>query len=200
MPTIICGNSEDEAVPTHWRVTFFLVALQPGPTQSFSMAKILIGNLIRQLQELQEGSRWFDQSFREKIGGLTAAEAFARPHPDLHSVAEQVSHIIEWRKEALRRFEGWRTELMHGPDDWKDNSLLQAEGWPQLLQALYASTGQLIHALEEEDDDYLETPFLNEGYPFHAIIEGIIQHDLYHLGQIGIVLSLLRKPPSASTS
>ena len=62
------------------------------------MAKILIENFIRQLNEIQDGSLWFDQSFMDKLENLSAADALKRPVPAVHSVAEHVSHMLEWRK------------------------------------------------------------------------------------------------------
>jgi hypothetical protein len=89
------------------------------------------------------------------------------------------------------RFAGKRTELMNSPDDWKNNIELEAYGWTNLKEAFYNSRFELIHLLEDRDDAYLETKFLDAEYNFHYLIEGIIQHDLYHLGQIGITIKLL---------
>jgi uncharacterized damage-inducible protein DinB len=156
------------------------------------MSQIVITNIIRQLRELQEGSLWFDQCLKDKIAGLTDEEAFTRPIPEIHSVAEHISHILEWRKECLRRFNMQRTELMNSPDDWKDNDTLRKTGWSELKGLLFDSTEVLIQALENQDDSFLETNFKGTDYNFHYIIEGILQHDLYHLGQMGITIKLLR--------
>lgn len=157
------------------------------------MASILIKNLIRQLNEIQEGSLWFDQCFKEKISQLSDDEVFIRPHAQLHSVAEHISHIIEWRKECMLRFQGKRTDLMNSPDDWKDNIALCNLGWDNLKNLFFESTGTLIKILENEDDSFLEKMFQDTDYNFHYLIEGIIQHDLYHLGQIGITIKLLKQ-------
>lgn len=155
------------------------------------MSQVLIRNIIRQLREIQDGSLWFDQCFKEKIDKLSDAEALTRPMPQVHSVAEHISHILEWRKECLLRFKGQRTDLMNSPDDWKDHIALSEIGWTTLKSLFYESTITLINALENQDDTYLETRFLDTDYNFHYLIEGIIQHDLYHLGQIGITIKLL---------
>lgn len=155
------------------------------------MSRVLIDNLVRQLRELQEGSLWFDQCFREKTGHLTDAEVFTRPLPELHSVAEHISHILEWRKECLLRLQGDSTDLMNSPADWKDNNELRQLGWESLLQLFYESTDTMIAAIQDQDDSYLETMFRDTGYNFHYLVEGIIQHDLYHLGQIGVTLKCL---------
>ena len=155
------------------------------------MSQVLIKNIVRQLNEIQDGSLWFDQCFKEKTDQLTDAEAFTRPIPQVHSVAEHISHILEWRKECMLRFKGQRTDLMNSADDWKDNDTLSKIGWTELKKLFFESTVTLVNALENQEDAYLETKFPDTEYNFHYLIEGIIQHDLYHLGQIGITIKLL---------
>ncbi len=155
------------------------------------MSQLLVNNLIRQLNEIHDGSKWFDQYFQEKIGGLSETEAFTKPHPFMHSVAEQVSHMLEWRKECMQRFLDKKYDLMHAPEDWKDNEQLQQTGWPALLEAFEQSRYDMIALIDGKDDAYLETPFQDTDYNYHYLIEGIIQHDIYHMGQIGIVVKML---------
>lgn len=157
------------------------------------MPQVLINNTIRQLREIQDGSLWFDQCLKEKIEPLSDAEGFTRPLPQVHSVAEHVSHILEWRKECLLRFKGQRTDLMNSPDDWRDHEELKKIGWKELKELLYKSTETLIDILKNKNDAYLATRFQDTDYNFHYIIEGIIHHDLYHLGQIGITIKLLNQ-------
>jgi hypothetical protein len=101
--------------------------------------------------------------------------------------------MLEWRKECMIRFNGLRTELMNSPDDWKDNTELSKIGWTELKNAFYDSQSELIRLMESQDDTFLETKFLDTDYNFHYLIEGIIHHDLYHLGQIGVTIKLLKK-------
>ena len=146
------------------------------------MSRVLINNIIRQLNEIQDGSLWFDQCFKNKIDNLSDDEALTRPIPKIHSVAEHISHMLEWRKECILRFKGLKTELMNSPADWKGNTELSEFGWTNLKNALYNSRIELIELFENQDDTYLESKFLDTDYNFHYLIEGIIQHDLYHLG------------------
>ncbi len=157
------------------------------------MAVVLINNLIRQLNEIQEGSLWFDQSFKDKFDHLSDAEALTRPMPEIFSVAEHVSHMLAWRKECVLRFNGIKTELMNSPDDWKNTNELSTLGWTNLKNALFNSRAELIDLIADRDDTYLDTKFQDTEYNYHYLIEGIIQHDLYHLGQIGVTIKLLKK-------
>lgn len=157
------------------------------------MSNILVNNFIRQFNELENGSLWFDQSFRDKLEKLTEAEVFEKPLPKVHSIAEHVAHILAWRKECLLRFEGRRTDLMNAPEDWKDNALLQEIGWLELKRSLYESTQSMIKLIEGKDDDFLDTHFQNEEYTYKYLLEGIIHHDVYHLGQMGVTLRLINR-------
>ncbi len=75
------------------------------------MSRVLINNIIRQLNEIQDGSLWFDQCFKDKIDTLSDDDALTRPIPEIHSVAEHISHMLEWRKECVLRFKGLKTGL-----------------------------------------------------------------------------------------
>ena len=106
--------------------------------------------------------------------------------------------MLQWRRECVLRFKGRKTELMNSPDDWKDNTELRMFGWTNLKNALYASRIELIELFTNQDDSFLETKFLETEYNFHYLIEGIIQHDLYHLGQIGVTIKLLNENKTAA--
>src|SRR4051812_8429926 len=108
------------------------------------MSRVLINNIIRQLNELQDGSLWFDQCIKGKLDGMSEEDAFTKPMSEIHSVAEHVSHMLEWRKECILRFKGLKTELMNSPDDWKNNTELIKIGWTNLKNDLYNSRLELI--------------------------------------------------------
>jgi uncharacterized damage-inducible protein DinB len=156
------------------------------------MARTLVDNFIRQIHELHTGSLWFDQCFQDRLTGLSETDAFVRPLGQIHSVAEHISHILAWRRECLLRFRGERTDLMNSPEDWRSMEELRTIGWTRLTSELEESKMQLINALTDQNDDFLQTPFLDTGYNFLYLMEGIIHHDVYHLGQIGITIKLLK--------
>jgi len=156
------------------------------------MSNILVNNFIRQLRELQEGSLWFDQSLKDKLDNLDEEIVFIEPLPGVHSVASHVSHTLEWRKECLQRFEGGKTELMNSPNDWKPNAELKQTGWIALRSSLYQSTEWMIGLIDGRQDLFLDTVFQDTDYTYKYLIEGIIEHDIYHLGQIGVTLKLLK--------
>ncbi len=155
------------------------------------MSQNVIRNIIKQLRGIQEGGLWLDESFKSKIEKITSEDAFSRPIPEVHSVAELLSHVLVWRKEVLRRLNGQKTDLMNSPDNWRQNDELIKIGWDQLKNDFDKSLAELISLLENLQDIDLENKWLDTNNDLQYLVEGLLHHDLYHLGQLGITIKLL---------
>ncbi|QNL51262.1 DinB family protein [Olivibacter sp. SDN3] len=153
----------------------------------------LIKNLVKQLQEVQDGDLWIDENFSKKIDHLEEDEALMRPIPEMHSVAEIISHLLEWRKSTIIKLNGGASTLTEkSPENWKSNDELKKIGWKQLKKDFYASQYNLIRLIEVKDDQFLAQKYLDTSYTYQYFLDGMIHHDCYHLGQIGIAIKLLK--------
>ena len=59
--------------------------------------------------------------------------------------------------------------------------------WQTTLQALAASNQALRDAIRKIDDAKLEEIVPEANYSIYALLHGVIQHDLYHAGQIALL-------------
>lgn len=75
------------------------------------MEKVLITNMMQQLRDIESADLWIDENFEKKLTEVNEMTAFERPLPDMHSIAELMSHLIEWRKEVLSRLQGNPVDL-----------------------------------------------------------------------------------------
>ena len=151
----------------------------------------LIKNFVRQLKDIQDEENWLDENFKNKIDKISEEQAFKRPIEKIYSVAELVSHILVWRNESIRKLKGMKKNLtIDSPENWQTNDQLKEMGWKKLKTALYESQIELIELIKNQTDDYLENEYI-EGYTFKYLIEDLVHHDLYHLGQIGVTIKLL---------
>lgn len=146
--------------------------------------------LLVQFKEILDGSPWLDETFEKKLSGISEDEAFSRPGGE-HSVAEIISHLVEWRKELLNRLKGMPRQMQVTSDkNWIDNATLQESGWKVLWDSFMVTQKQIYDLLEQADDQ-----FINEGYEDMTngwLIRGLLHHDIYHLGQIGLILKRVR--------
>jgi len=152
-----------------------------------------INHHIDQLKRVYHGDNWVDESYEGKLNAIAESEAFTQPIPGVHSVSEIVWHCIYWRKVNVQRLLGnnaYRDETLE-----RYNFLpveeLKKKGWKQLLQELKDSQLEIFEVLKGKDDAFLKNIY-KPGYTFDFLIEGTVQHDYYHLGQIGLVVKILK--------
>jgi uncharacterized damage-inducible protein DinB len=149
--------------------------------------------LADQIRRAFEGDAWHGDSIKELLTGVTAATAAARPIKNVHSVWELVLHIAAWDDAVYRRIGGAAVELTKQQDfpPVKDTS---PAAWRQTLTHLDQTHKQLIEAVAAFPDSRLndQVPGKTEDYyDFYYMFSGIVQHELYHAGQIALLKKAL---------
>lgn len=139
-----------------------------------------------QLRRAFEGDAWHGPGLMEILQNVTASQAAARPIPGVHSIWELVVHIQAWEGAGRRRLQGDRAEL---PDeeDWTVINDTSDEAWEKTLNNLREGNRRLSEAIAAVDDARLEEPILEGMRSIYGTLHGVIQHDLYHAGQIAIL-------------
>ena len=154
---------------------------------------ILRDSYLEQIKTLYNGEAWLGENFTKKIEDVTSEEAFESAVPGLRSIAEYLFHIIAWRRSVVYRLERSEYKIeIDSEKDWANPETLKNEGWEKLLNDLEEIQERAIKALENIDDEFLNSAFGEHGYKYSFLVEGMIHHDVYHLGQIGTIKKLLR--------
>ena len=161
--------------------------------------KILVEHIIGQLKEIQDGKAWVGPNFGRRLDRLTEDQAFTRPLPDLHSAAEIISHLTAWRKDTILKIRTGNGSLTEDArENWKGNDELRLAGWDKVWRDYRESLQELIQLLRAKDDSFLKEKYYDpdyKGYYEYAfVINGMLHHDLYHLGQLGIIIKFLKIP------
>lgn len=141
-----------------------------------------------QLKRAFGGEAWHGPSVKEVLSGVTAEAALARPLPGAHCIWEIVLHIAAWQHAGSRMLSGESVNATP-EQDWPPVVDQSAAGWEQTQHALEASQDELMLVMASFDDSELDQPVVGRPYSAYFLMHGIIQHDLYHAGQI----ALLRK-------
>jgi uncharacterized damage-inducible protein DinB len=161
--------------------------------ESYNVSNTKIRIYIEQIERLYWGGNWVGESFNGKLKELKSEHVFSAPVPGVHSVAEIVWHCIYWRTVTLRRLHGDQNKYRNATMEIQ-NFLpvrdLQAKGWKQILDELEETQISLLDFLKDKTDSFLQNEY-QPGYNYDFLLEGTIQHDFYHLGQVGLVLKIL---------
>jgi uncharacterized damage-inducible protein DinB len=147
-----------------------------------------IERILDQLKRAYEGNAWHGPSVRESLAGVTAAQAHARPLANAHSIWELIQHIAVWKNVGRRRLEGDRAAIeISSPEDWPSADDTSETAWEQSRAALDSGHEALREAISRIREERLDEPILEGMSSVYVTVHGVIQHDLYHAGQIAML-------------
>src|SRR6187402_2499788 len=134
-------------------------------------------------QSIYNGNPWLEVTLADTLKDVTAAQAYKKINPNLNTIWEIVNHLIQWRRNILRRVQG---ETITTPDHNYFVPVLDPSeaAWHQSLQNLAKSQESWNAFFEDFDDHDFEKIYVDNNHTYYEHIHGIIQHDVYHLGQI----------------
>jgi uncharacterized damage-inducible protein DinB len=142
-----------------------------------------------------EGEPWHGPSVKSTLKEITASQASDRPLSACHTIHELISHMTAWRTFTSEKLSGQgEYDITTSEQDWPATVNDSEDAWQQTLLKLENSQQQLLAALSKATDDKLRETVLGRKYDFYFLLHGIIQHDLYHLGQIAMLKKAFPSP------
>jgi uncharacterized damage-inducible protein DinB len=143
-----------------------------------------------QLRSAYAGKAWHGPSLQELLAGVTAQQALARPIAGAHSIWELAMHIGVWMSAARRRLAGDPAKLTP-QEDWPLIDGGSPAAWQQTLAALEQELTQLKSAICSLSESSLENQTPEKNYSLAFLLHGVVQHNLYHAGQIALLKKAL---------
>ena len=153
-----------------------------------------IEDCITQLIEVFEGQHWFGASLVDSLEKISVDFWDKKFKNQKHSIAELVWHMIDWRQFVIEKLKDnvSYTIEMNSEADWRRNVLVYDDkDKKNLLEALIQSQEDIVKLLDSKPDSWLQEFVLGKDYKNEYMIQGLVQHDIYHLGQINLLKSLM---------
>jgi uncharacterized damage-inducible protein DinB len=142
--------------------------------------------LLDQLERAYDGDAWVGTPVRELLDDVTFRMAAARPITGGHTIWELVAHITYWLDAAARRLGGETVEPVNDAD-WPAMPAPSTAAWAAALAALEAGHRRLLAAVGALNEADLEGPVPGRDYTRYVLVHGVLQHTLYHAGQIALL-------------
>lgn len=152
-----------------------------------------IQRIVDQLKRAQEGSAWHGPSVREVLEGVTAKQAAQKPIPGAHSIWEIVLHVATWEDVVRQRLTGERTGDNSDVPDWPAVGDTGETTWRKALDDLLRGHLRLRETIAAQPERKLSLTVPGKKNSFYGDLHGIIQHDLYHAGQIPLLKKACQK-------
>ena len=150
-----------------------------------------IERIADQLKRAFEGEAWHGPAVRELLATATCVQAAKRPIPGAHTIWEIVVHMSAWESVVRRRLLGESVTDLAPEQDWPAVTNVTEPAWRKTLEELEKSHLQTRQAIAQLTDERLDDTVSGKGYSVYVMLHGVVQHDLYHAGQIAILKKAL---------
>lgn len=155
---------------------------------------------VQQLHDVYSGAPWYGKPLKKILEEVNPAKAGICPAAGSHSIYQLAKHILSWRTYVLEMVKGhddYRVDI-DSDADWASASPVSEMEWKKLVEALATNQQDLVKVLEETPEGLLNKAVPGKAYDFKHLIDGMMQHDIYHAGQIAATAKLIgsNKVPS----
>jgi uncharacterized damage-inducible protein DinB len=133
------------------------------------------------------GEAWHGAPIMEVLSHVDAQTAWTRPIPGAHTIWEIVLHLTASVRLVSSRMAG-EPKTLSPEEDWP-----QAPAIPDILRwesdvaSFREAHQELLDALSGVDDAKLDEPIVPGFSSLYVTLQGLVQHNLYHAGQIALL-------------
>lgn len=151
-----------------------------------------INSLIARIKTVNTGTPWYGRPVFELLEEISPAKASAKPASAEHSMLELLWHMNTWATFTLARIEKKAEPDMPAFEalDWRKLNP-QKHTWAKGLEEFKAIQRKIISRLRKKEDLFLDTIVEYRKYNFRFLINGMIEHNIYHLGQIALLSKMI---------
>jgi uncharacterized damage-inducible protein DinB len=159
-----------------------------------------IERIIDQMDRAFAGDAWHGPNLTRVLEGVTAREAAERPIDGAHSIWELVNHIAAWNEIMRRELEGEAMEVSTEMD-WPPVGDVSESAWKAALEKLRENRARIRKKVATlRDEELNEKPVARTENTRYVMLHGLVQHDLYHAGQIAILKKAFEKENAARSA
>ncbi len=155
--------------------------------QSVAHPETEVDRIVDQMERAFEGDAWHGPSLSDILARVTAEQAAARPIEGAHTIWEIVAHTTAWQRTVRERLEGKPLRALPDEVDWPAFDEPSEAAWARTVGELRTEYECLRdEALRWRGRDLGER---TEGqrYTVYEMLHGVVQHNLYHAGQIALL-------------
>jgi len=152
-----------------------------------------VKNHIEKIQAVFQGECWHGPNITEVLANISSVQASYKPTPNTNSIAELIEHIVAWRRFTVEMLGGnveFKIDVEAG-EDWPryPNGVSEAQ-WTAIKKSLDSNQEELVATMTAFDNSKADQNVGHRPFTFQQLAGFIIDHDLWHCGQIALLKKL----------
>jgi uncharacterized damage-inducible protein DinB len=139
------------------------------------------------LDGVYRGPSWYGPTMLQNLEGIDSTYALQQPIPNAHSIWEIVRHVTAWINEVIMVLDGEQYAVLPADQDWSEISVYDEAAWQSALAILESMHRALYDAVGEFPGERLEELVPGQDFTYSYMLFGLVEHNVYHNGQLGIL-------------
>ena len=131
---------------------------------------------------------WYGPSLAELLAQTSPELAIRPPLRGAHSVAALLQHLLLWNERVRHTCDGQPLPAWQAEKEWAEPPI----PWTELVDRWNQSRDLLEEKIRNFPPENLPKQVPGRSYPYEKLLDGIVQHAIYHAGQIAMISSMLR--------
>lgn len=131
---------------------------------------------------------WYGPTLAELIAKTSPEDAVTPPVPGAHAISSLLQHLLLWNERVRQTCEGTPMPRWEAEKEWAEPSI----PWRELVARWNQSRDGLEERIRNFPIEDLGKQVPGRTYPYETLLPGIVQHTIYHSGQMAMILSMLR--------
>jgi len=131
---------------------------------------------------------WYGPSLAELLAQTSPQLATTPPVPGAHSISEMLQHLLLWNERVRNTADATPLPPWQAEKEWAEPHI----PWNELVARWNQSRDLLEEHLRNFPPEDLQRQVPGRSYPYETMLDGIVQHTIWHAGQIAMISSMLR--------
>lgn len=132
---------------------------------------------------------WYGPSLADLLARTSPDLAATSPASEAHSISTLLQHILLWNDRVLNTSDSTPMPRWEPDKEWTEPPI----PWDELVARWNRSRDQLEEKIRNFPAENLAKQVPGRNYPYEKLLAGIVEHTIYHSGQIAMILGVFQR-------
>jgi len=147
--------------------------------------------IARHIREIHVGNNWTDSCIKDAVQDITWQEAIAKPI-EANTIAMLVFHMNFYLNIVHERLSGGGLNFTQ-EESFAVPVIANENDWQQMLNKTFVDAEAFAKTVEQLSDERLMEEIAKDHGSVYKNVQGIAEHNHYHLGQLVLIKKILRQ-------
>jgi uncharacterized damage-inducible protein DinB len=151
-----------------------------------------LNSIITRMKDTFDGAPWYGKAVMKVLQEVDPSKVYIKPNDNSHSLIELLYHMLTWENFTLEQLQ--ESDKLN-PEayqllDWRETNP-EIHTWNTGIAELTAAHNKIIELLENASESVLNRSVRFRDYDMRYLLKGLIEHNIYHAGQIAYLQKFL---------